>query len=184
MKQLAILAAATTAIVIFVSELLPWIGDQDPAFLKSAGGPMAGFVNSIIITVAFTLAVIIYAKQRPVGTPVTWGEAMVGATFAFMFFTLGYGIVPDRWIIYASELGWDDPARLVRDDAVAPIDWIANLFPFDINYIHIRDLIVVGIYGIAIGVNIWIWLYWQNRGATKTEVEPVSEFGRPLVKES
>lgn len=184
MKQLAILAAATTAIVIFVSEFVPWFGEEYPNIWQSATGPMAGFLNSIIITIAFTLAVIIYAKQRPVGTPVTWGEAMVGATFAFMFFTLGYGIVPDRWIIYASELGWDDPARLVRDDAVAPIDWIANLFPFDINYIHIRDLIVVGIYGIAIGVNIWIWLYWQNRGQKKAEVEPVSEFGRPLVKES
>ncbi len=172
-SRIIAVVVATVVIVIAVSEIVEALHS----------GPMAAFINSLIVLAAFTLIVVLYAPLRPVGTPLTWGEAMVAATFAFMFFTVGYGIVPDLWIKLGGELGWDDPGRLLADDAPGPLSFVAGLLPFDTNYIHIRDLIVIAIYGLVIVGNIWIWHFWQSRGREKTAVEPVSDFGRPLVRE-
>lgn len=181
MRKLAGLAIGTIVVMVAVAEIVPRLG-----WPGSASGPMAAFINSIIVSVATIVGVVMYGKMRPVGARLTWGEAMLGATYAFAMFTLGYGVVPDLWIKYAeASLKWDDPARLLSTD---PGTWgfvqtAASWLPFNVNYIHIRDLIVLAIYGIAIGVNLWIFPYWQNRGQKKTEVEPASDFGRPLIKE-
>ena len=50
-------------------------------------------------------------------------------------------------------------------------------------YLVIRDLIAVGIYGVALAGNIVMWNQWQNRGVEKKEAEPTSEYGRPLIRE-
>ena len=45
-------------------------------------GMNQAFLFSFILTVVLTLAVIPYAKRRPVGKKATWGEAMVGSAYA------------------------------------------------------------------------------------------------------
>jgi hypothetical protein len=56
--------------------------------------------------------------------------------------------------------------------------------PVTLNYQVIEHLIAVGIYGVMLGGNIWLWGVWQNRGKAQEEKAPArSAFGRPLVKE-
>ena len=61
-----------------------------------------------------TAAIVWYAKRRPVGTPLTWGEAMVAATYVFLVMFWVYGVVPHQWLAWAdNELGWRSDAYLL-----------------------------------------------------------------------
>ena len=44
---------------------------------------MVAFLTSLIILFALVALIFPMAKRRPVGTPTTWGEAMVAATYTF-----------------------------------------------------------------------------------------------------
>src|SRR3546814_4008802 len=94
-----------------------------------------------------------YSKRRAPGAPLSWGEAMVAATFAFLLFNLWYGVVPHQWITLAdNEWSW-------RSDRLVAGPWgilEANRFlPFTITYVVLRDLIVVAIYGVAMGLPVF-----------------------------
>ena len=46
----------------------------------------------------------------------------------------------------------------------------------------LATMFAAGIYIVALGIQIWLWAKWQNRGKTKPKEIPTSAFGRPLVK--
>ena len=46
-------------------------------------GVNQAFIVSLVAALALTLAVIPYGKRRKIGQPTTWGEAMLGSTYAF-----------------------------------------------------------------------------------------------------
>lgn len=138
---------------------------------------MVAFITSIIVMAAMTAGVVLYGQRRPLDARLTWGEANLAAVYAFAMFMIGYGIVPNQWILWAdTDLGWTE--EKLMDNAVS------DLLPFTINYLHVRDAVVVLIYGIMIGLNIWLFMHWQNRGKAKPEIEPTSDYGRPLVREA
>lgn len=140
------------------------------------------FLFSLVVTVLMTLAVIPYAKRRPIGTPVTWAESMLAAVYVFLVFFLAYGVVPHQWITHAdAELNWR-PDRILTGPTVGD-QGLLEYLPFEITYQVVRDIIVVVIYGLFLGLQIWIWSYWQKRGKKKPSLElPASTYGRPLVK--
>jgi hypothetical protein len=48
-----------------------------------------------------------------------------------------------------------------------------------------RDIIATLIYVVFLGGQIWIWGWWQNRGErakAQKAIEPVTSYGRPLMK--
>ena len=138
---------------------------------------MVAFVVSILGTIRSVAVIVLVAKRRPVGAPLTWGEAMVASVFVFWLMFLIYGIVPHQWLTYAdNELGW-------RKDKIlfGPGD-IVDKLPFTMTYEVIRDFIAVGIYGIGLAGHVGLWMYWQNRGKAKPKELPTSAYGRPLVK--
>ena len=147
---------------------------------------MVAFALSIIVTVVITGAVFLYMGRRPVGTPVTWGEAMFGAMIVFFGLFWVYGVVPHQWLAWAdNELNWRADKLFVGPGGILRAQAHGGSFPFTINYVVIRDLVAVGIYGVAIAVHVGMWFMWQNRGkkaAAKDTVER-SSFGRPLVRE-
>ena len=143
---------------------------------------MIAFITSLIIAIAGNVAVVLYSKRRTPGQPLSWGEAMLAATFAFLLFNLWYGVVPHQWITLAdNEWGW-------RSDRLVAGPWgilEANRFlPFTITYVVLRDLIVVGIYGVAMGLHVFHWVQWQDRAKVKPVVEPTTTYGRPLARRS
>lgn len=140
---------------------------------------MVSFVAATLIAVVMTAAIFPYMKRRPVGTPLTWGEAMVAATYVFFLFFWSYGVVPNQWLLLAdNEWSW-------RSDMLVagPGDILTHL-PFEVTYVVIRDLVAVAIYGVVLAANVAIWMIWQGRGKEKAPEIETSRFGRPLVRSS
>jgi hypothetical protein len=141
---------------------------------------VVAFVSSLIVTVLLVVGILWYGKRRPVDEYLTWGDSMVAATYIFFLMFWVYGVVPHQFISWADGgLNWR-PDRLIA----GPGELITEYVPVDISYQTIRDLIVVVIYGVAIGGNLMLWAWWQKRG-TKAEATPEiesSDYGRPLVK--
>ena len=70
-------------------------------------GVNVAFLVSLTAATIMTLAAIPYGKRRPIGTPFSWGEAMLGATYAFGVLFLAFGVVPHQWIDHADkDLKW------------------------------------------------------------------------------
>lgn len=124
-----------------------------------------------------------FLKRRPVGAPLTWGQAMLAAVWAFFIMFWWYGVIPHQWLTLAdNEWNWR-PDRFWHGPSLGASDGILTKLPFDLHYQHARDFVVVGIYGLALVLNVVMWVIWQNRGkkAPGTEVER-STYGRPLVR--
>ena len=135
---------------------------------------MVAFVVSLFVTALMAGGVVWYARRRPPGTPLTWGEAMLGAVYVFALMFVAYGVVPNQWLLWAdNELKW-------RADRV-----LLDTYPITVSYLVLRDLIAVAIYAVFLGGQIALWAVWQGRGKQKRAAElPTSTFGRPLVKKA
>ncbi len=150
---------------------------------------MVALVTSIVVSALMAWGIFWYAKRRPVGTPVTWGEAMIGAAYVFFLSFLAYGVVPHQWLTLAeNEWSWRaDRILFGIGDIVRPQSQ-GGWFPFDITYRAISDTVAVLIYGVALGLHIWMWAKWQNRdkdaeAKAQAALNRTSSFGRPLIKQ-
>jgi hypothetical protein len=165
---------------------------------------VVAFVLSWLVLIAGTVGIVLYAKRRPSGAPLTWGEAMVAALFVFTMMFVAYGIMPHQFLAYADNtLGW-------RKDKVGipagPLGWLfgsadndlvsstENVFfpkgvPLLNGYLLVsaeafRDIVATLLYGIGFAVQIVLWSLWQKRGQEKPKALPTSAYGRPLVKKA
>jgi len=147
---------------------------------------VVAFALSIVVTVALVGVILAYTKHRPVGTPVTWGEAMFGAMIVFFGMFWIYGVVPHQWLAWAdNELNWRTDKLFVGPGGILRAQAQGGSFPFTITYVVIRDIIASGIYVVAVAGQVALWMIWQNRGkkAEAAEAVELSSFGRPLVRE-
>jgi len=154
-------------------DILEWPG-MNVAFLVS-------FFGALILG----LAVIPYGKRRPVGTPFSWGEAMLGSAYAFGVMFLAFGVVPHQWIDHADKnLGWGKDKLLYGPGGILKPQVDGGWFPFTLQYEALRDIVVVVIHVLWFGLIVFLWSWWQKRGqVTTTEIE-TSTYGRPLVRKS
>jgi hypothetical protein len=135
------------------------------------------FATSLLVALAMDGAVIAYGRRRKPGRPLTWGEAMAAAVFAFILMMMWYGIVPHQWITLAdTEWKWR-PDRIVA----GPGEIVTKL-PFTVTYVVLRDLIVLAIYGAGLTLHVFHWMHWQNRSKAKAAVVPTTAYGRPLAR--
>ena len=151
---------------------------------------MVAFLTSFLITILLVAVIFIVGKRRPVGAPITWGESTVAATYVFMIMFWVYGVVPHLWLTWAdNELKWR-PDTLVADyipgfKFMTPQALPDGKFPMTVTMQTLRDIIAVGIYVVFLGLNMYLFAWWQKRGTktttTTTEVA-TSDYGRPLVK--
>ena len=142
------------------------------------------FTGSLIVTALFALGVILYAKRRPVGASMSWGEAMFGAMYVTFGLFWAFGVVPHQWLSYA-----EGPLAM-RSDAIlagpGSTGWLGpegmvNL-PVVLTKATLSDFIAVNIYGIVFVGSVALWAVWQGRGAKQTDEVEKSAYGRPLVK--
>ena len=76
---------------------------------------MVAFVVSFAIAILGMVVVHLYGRHRPVGSPLTWGEAIFAATFVFFLMFWAYGVVPNQWLQWANnELGWTPSKKLAQ----------------------------------------------------------------------
>jgi len=141
---------------------------------------MVAFLTSVVVLVLISGAAMAYGRRRPVGAPLSWGEAMVAAAVVFFAMFLAYGVIPHQWLTYAgNELGW-------RKDKIifGPGDVIQKYVPFTMSYEAVQDGIAAGLYIVFLGIQIALFSMWQGRGNKKPKEIETSAFGRPLVKGS
>ena len=89
----------------------------------------------------------------------------------------------------ADELGWR-PDVLVADYEMfggTPLGFLApqeagGALPLSITMQTLRDLVVVGLHVLFLGLQIWLWAYWQKRGDKPVTDVVTSDYGRPLVR--
>jgi hypothetical protein len=152
---------------------------------------VVAFVTSLLLGLAGCGAVLLYGRRRPVGAPLTWGEAMVAAAFTFLMFFWWYGVIPHYWLSWAdNELGWRTDSYLAIAGKGPFTDqlpgWWPDLtwswWPLDITMQVVRDMIVVAIYGLGLGLNVLLWMRWQDRAKERPVAIPASRYGRPLVR--
>lgn len=140
---------------------------------------MVAFVTSVLISLLLIGGGLWMMKRRPAGTPTSWGEAMVGATYVFGAIFWIFGVVPHQFILWAdADLGWGPDKFLA-----GPGEILLEL-PVAIPYQALRDVIVVLIHVVYVTAWIKLWGMWQNRGkeAPVAAEAASSDFGRPLVK--
>jgi hypothetical protein len=141
------------------------------------------FITAFVGTVLLTLVAIPYGKRRPVGSPLTWGQAMLAATYVFAVFFLAYGVVPHQWLTHEqNQLNWRADRIWIGHNNAAEVLHL-SWFPFDITFQALGDIIVVLIYALMLGLQLFMWSWWQKRGKAKPAAElPTSTYGRPLVR--
>jgi hypothetical protein len=136
---------------------------------------VVAFIMTCLIGIAGVAVVWPLAKRRAVGTPLSWGQAMAAAMYVFFMFFWWYGVIPHQWLTWAdSELGWTIDNILIEPNA-----W----WPVTIPWLIIRDVVVLAIYGVGLGLHVGAWAIWQDRAKQRPAVVPASRYGRPLVRE-
>ena len=149
-------------------------------------GMNQAFIVSFVITTGMALAVIPYGKRRPVERVATWGEAVVGATYSFCIMFRAFGVVPHQFIDHADkELGWRKDKMLNGPFDLLKAKANGGNFPFTVSYEALRDIVVVGIYGLYVGLMVYLYAWWQKRGAAAAaQKDATSTYGRPLVRKA
>lgn len=144
---------------------------------------MVAFVSSLIVGILGCLAVWVCGRRRPVGAPLSWGEGMAAATFAFFMFWWWYGVIPHYWLDWAdNELNWRSDVYIAQaGQALFGQEWL-TWWPLDVTKQAVRDIIVVGIYGLGLGLHLLLWAWWQDRAKERPVEIPASRYGRPLVR--
>jgi hypothetical protein len=148
-------------------------------------GMNQAFIVSFVASVVLALAVIPYGKRRKQGQDVTWGEAMLGSTYAFGLLFLTYGILPHQFIDHADKnLGWSkDKFFIGWGGFLKPVSQ-GGWNPITLQYEAIRDISVVLLHAIFFGLHIFLVVWWQNRYKVAQKELPMSSYGRPLVRKA
>ena len=135
---------------------------------------MVAFICTLLVGFAGVAGVILYGRRRPVGAPLSWGEAMAAAVFAMFLLLWWYGVIPHQWLTWSEgELGWRSDRLLLEPTANQPLT---------VSYKTLADIIAVVIYGVGIALHIGLWAVWNDRGKKKPAEVPASRYGRPLVR--
>jgi hypothetical protein len=142
------------------------------------------FLFSFFLSTIGALLVIPYAKRRPKGAPVSWGEAMLASVYVFGLMFIAFGVVPHQFIDHADkELGWSKNNVIFGPGDILKPQAYGGWFPFTMSYEAVRDIVVIVIHLWYFGLLIFLWSVWQKRGDGKPSTElATSTFGRPLVK--
>lgn len=137
------------------------------------------FTGSLIVLALMVIGVLWFRKRRPVGTPLTWGEAMASATYCTVGLFWAFGVVPHQWLNYAEgELKMRSDSILAGPGSTGLAEWS----PIVISKQTLSDFVAVNLYMIAFVGTIALWAVWQGRGKKKSDEVETSTYGRPLVK--
>jgi hypothetical protein len=147
-------------------------------------GVNVAFLFSFVLSIVLALGAIPYARRRPKGTPVSWGEAMIASVYVFGVMFLAFGVVPHQFIDHADkDLGWSKSKIIYGPFDLLKPKALGGQFPFTASYEAIRDTVVVLLHVVYFGLILFLWKVWQGRGDTKPSTEvATSTYGRPLVR--
>jgi len=195
LRILGVLTLGGVLATIFV--VVPVLGQlpkKELGFIPTGFPVRLEFFVALLAFIAGIAVVFIVGRRRPPGMPLTWGEAMIGATVVFGVLLLGYGVVPNEW------MKWADNGLLWRPDRIwfavstkwpviftgnnAAVEAAAGRGRVVVSFQALRDIIAATIYIVLLVAQVWMWITFQKRGRkpATTELARTSTFGRPVVK--
>lgn len=139
-----------------------------------------------VLTVHLMLMVASRKERDYTEDPATWAECILGAVGAFALMTLAYAIVPHEWLTFANaDLEWGDSSKFVFTSDMDILGFIPIHYPFALDYPALRDIVVTLIYVVFLGLNLKLFVMWQQRNEVPAETDEaapskLSRFGRPL----
>lgn len=143
------------------------------------------FIVAFLASVGMVLGIVWYGKRRPKGSPVSWGEAMLAATYVFGMLFLTYGILPHQFIDHADKnLGWSRDKVIFGPGGILKPTSAGGWNPITLQYEAVRDTLVVLLHAAFFGLHMWVAVWWQKRGEKVQQELPTSSYGRPLVKKA
>jgi hypothetical protein len=158
---------------------------------------MVALVFSVVVTLAMVGVIVLVAKRREPGRPLSWGEAFVAGTWVFTLLFMAYGVVPHHWLTYAgNELAWRSDKYGVPIGPLEHLGLTNPMFADGITFFGrgrlaitaaaVGDIIAMLIYGAAVTANLLGWLWFQRRGQRAAEQPAIetSAYGRPLVRQT
>src|SRR6056297_647595 len=148
-------------------------------------GMNQAFLTALVATLVLSLAIIPYGKRRPVGTPFSWGEAMLGSTYLFGVLFLAFGILPHQFIDHADkDLGWSKDKIIFGPFDILKPESAGGWNPITLQYEAVRDIVVVLLHAVLFAMYVYLAVWWQKRGEVKPKELPTSTYGRPLVRKA
>lgn len=125
---------------------------------------MVAFIGSFLVALVMIGAIVWYGRRRPAGQPVTWGEAMVGATFAFLCMFWAYAVVPEAWInFFQNDLEWRPDQYLFGPDGTLLKG------PISFSKAALGDIITTVIYVFMVGAHLSLFSFWNRRGKLQAD---------------
>ena len=109
---------------------------------------------------------------------------MLAATYVFFAMFLAYAVVPNQWLPTRRTGSAGGPTRRCYGPGnILQAQSLGGSFPFEINYLQVGDAIAAAIYIVLLGLQLYIFSWWQKRGKAKPSAElATSTYGRPLVR--
>jgi len=182
------------ATIFIVVPVLGQLKKKELGFIPTGFEVRLEFFVALFALLVGVAVIFFVGRRRPPGTPLTWGEAMVAATWVFGVLLLAYGVVPNEW------MKWADNGLLWRPDRIwfavstkmpvfftgtnAAVEAAAGRGRIIVSFQALRDIIAAGIYILMLAAQVWLWIVFQKRGrkAATTDVARTSTFGRPVVR--
>ena len=135
---------------------------------------------TVIFVIGLAIAFYLVRKPKKSDEPATWAQTFLGALAVWVMLTLGYGVIPSEWIIFAnSYLNFDSSTFVLHKNSVVP---------FDITRDKVNDAVAAGIYVVVLVINVYLFAAWQKRkvvepvSAQEGEAAPTEASGGPFAR--
>lgn len=164
--------------VIIVVTLL--LGKLIPSFQRTI------VLLGMLVLVVHMFTMIASRKPRDPEQVTTWSEAFGGAVGVFALMGVAYAIVPHEFLTFANaDLEWGDSSKFIFQSGHEILGFLPVNWPFSMDFPALRDIVVTMIYVVLLGLNLKLFVMWQDRNkvaaATDDDAPPKrSRFGRPL----
>jgi hypothetical protein len=141
----------------------------------TTAGHVLGLGGVLMMMLGLALAVL---YQRPV----TWARAAVGAGLFTGMMMILFGVIPNQWLtLTQAELEWSSQKVFVTVPEALVLG-----SDISISYAAVKDMILQGYILFALIGTAVVMVQWQDRAKKQADAppppEPVSVYGRPLVK--
>jgi hypothetical protein len=133
-------------------------------------------LGGVLLMMAGLAVAVLYNR------PMTWARAAVGAGLFTGLMMILFGVIPNQWLtLTQAELEWSSQRILITLPTALTLGSEVS-----ISYAAVKDMLLQGYILFALIATAVVMVQWQDRAKKRAEgpppPEPVSVYGRPLVK--
>ena len=132
---------------------------------------------TLLFVIGLGIGFALTKRPKP-AEPATWAQTILGALGVWAMMALGYGTIPHEWLTFSnSYLNFNTATFVMQRN---------RFIHFDITRSVVGDIGVTVIYGIVLGLQIFMFSRWQKRpvadAAAAEEPTETATGGGPLAR--